>query len=71
MEETKKWWQSKAVLAALVTGICGVLTLFGVREAAQAAAEAEPIADNIIGLVAIVGSVLAIWGRIVAKKEIG
>lgn len=70
MENSKVWYKSKAVLASLVTGICGVLVFLGIKEATGASLEAESIADNIIGLVAIAGSLVAIWGRIKATSKI-
>ena len=68
--ETKPWYFSKTVLAALVVAICGLLTVFGVGVGVVASEQAEPIADNIIGLITAIMGLIAIWGRITAKKKI-
>jgi hypothetical protein len=70
METTKPWYLSKTVVAALIVAICGILTLFGVGEGTAAAEEAEPIANNVIGLITAISGLIALWGRITAKKEI-
>lgn len=68
--DEKPWYLSKTILAALIIGICGILTLFGVSQGTAAGAEAEPIADNIIGLITAISGLVVIWGRITAKKKL-
>ena len=70
MNDVKHWWQSKTVVASVLTAICGLLTLFGVVGATKVAEEAGSIADSIVGLITFVLSFIAIYGRVTAKKEI-
>lgn len=69
-EQTKPWWQSKTVIASLITGICGVLVLFGVKEGGEVSEEAPGIADNIIGFITAIAALVAVWGRIKADKTL-
>lgn len=68
METTKKWWQSKAVWAGIVT----VLALFAkISMGVEIDAELQTvIVDNALSIVAALSSLIAIAGRLTAEKKI-
>ena len=68
--ETKKPWMSRTIIAAVISFICGILVLGGIGKAESIAQEADVIADKVVGIIIAITSLTAIWGRIVAKKEI-
>lgn len=69
METTnsKSWYLSKTIWGSLVAVAVGTLGAFGVI---GAAAEEAAITDIIMQIVGVVGAVIALWGRIVARKNI-
>jgi uncharacterized membrane protein len=72
MEETKSWWQSKTIWGAVITIIALIASLFGYQIDPQTQ---QIILDRTMAIVTavgtIVGSVMAIYGRIKATKRIG
>lgn len=68
MNETKPFYASKGIIGSLiaVAALGANLVGFEITPADQAA-----LSDNILNGVAIVGALIAIWGRITATKKIG
>ena len=62
--DEKPWWQSRAIVGALVVVFAQVASLFGLVVDEPAATEAA------FGLVTLVGAGLAWWGRVKATKPI-
>ncbi|SMO75399.1 hypothetical protein SAMN06269117_1263 [Balnearium lithotrophicum] len=71
MNETKKWYESKAIWGAVVTIFAIVLGFFGVQIDEQTKQvlinETTAFAS---AAAALVGSLLAIYGRVKAEKKI-
>ena len=70
MEESKSWYQSKTIIGILVTflaGIVGILKIFGID---LGLGEAE-ITAFILAVFTVIGTVLAVVGRLKATKSIG
>ncbi len=67
MEQTKDWYKSKTVWAGIVTAVVGVLAMFGVG---AAEGEEAAIVEVIMQVVTVVGGILAIIGRLVAKSRL-
>jgi len=67
MEDTKGWWQSKTILASLVTVIVLIAGAFNYSIDAQTQEGIVELATVIVG---VVSSAVAIYGRIVASKTI-
>lgn len=72
----KAWWQSKGVVAGLLTAVIGVLVATGVLTAEAGSAEnVDAIATNWIEIATGVGVVLtglmSAYGRISATTKIG
>jgi len=65
MNDTKKWYQSKAVWGALVVVIASALSSTGII-----LPQTETV-EVIMQIVAAVGGAIALYGRITAKKQIG
>jgi len=68
MENTKEWYKSKTVISSLITALIGIATAFGLIKGIDV--DVNTIADNIVGIVIAVTSLIAVWSRITAKKEI-
>lgn len=67
MENSKEWYKSKTILAALVTVVVGTLGMFGVG---QLDGEQESIVEAIMQLVTLISGVIAIVGRVTAKSKV-
>ena len=67
MNETKDWYKSKAVWGGIVAAVSGMLVMFGVG---AVEGEEESIVELIMQAVAIVGGIVAIVGRLVAKSRL-
>lgn len=66
--ETKSLWQSKTFWGAIIAGASGLAAaVFGVTVAPE---EQEAIIGGVTAVGAVVGTVLAIIGRIKASKAI-
>lgn len=72
MDESKKWWQSKTVWGILLAAICTVLQLFGVVSipAGDQQKFLDDIWNIIVAVIEVIGWILAIIGRVTAKKAI-
>lgn len=67
MVEEKQWYKSKTIWGALLAVIASFMGLFGINldEAAQL-----NIADTLVQLSGVVGSMIAIYGRLGATEVI-
>jgi len=68
MEGSKGWWESKTVWGAVLAVAGAVLPIVGEMGADFLASEGVKIAG---GLAAVIGGILAIYGRYKAVKQIG
>jgi cytochrome c biogenesis protein CcdA len=69
MEATKKWYESKTIIASVVTMVLGILSGFGLV-GSEATAEADTISNNLVGIITAVSSLIAIYGRVSAKDKV-
>ena len=65
---SKTWWQSKTVWGGLIALLAGIAGIFGYT--------LHPEDQNLIveagtSVVALVGGVIAVWGRVKASKTVG
>ena len=67
MTETIKWWQSKTILGSVVAVLSGVGAIVGLNLDASLQSQ---LVDLIIGAGSVIGGVVAIYGRVTAKKTI-
>ena len=67
MEDSKQWYQSKTILASLVTVIVLIAGYFNYSIDAQTQEGIVELATVIVG---VVSSVFAIYGRVKASKTI-
>jgi hypothetical protein len=65
MEETKKIYESKAVIGAVVVVVSTLAGLFGYTNIDTASLE-----QIVIAVATLVGACIAIYGRVVADKKI-
>ena len=68
MQDTKAWWQSKAVWGALITLVAVIAQLFGVQIDPELQQQAV---NQVTAIAAGIGGLLALYGRIKADKKIG
>lgn len=69
MEGTKKWWESKAVVAGVVGLLAGLVNQFTGYTIGD---DIVPLlTDNVSGSMAVAASLMAIYGRVKATKKIG
>jgi uncharacterized membrane protein len=66
--ETKEWWKSRTIWAALVAALSGLLSIFG--------KELDPvfqtqIVDLLLNAITVIGGFVAAWGRTQATAAIG
>lgn len=67
-EETKPWWASKTILAAIGVLIVTGLSAFGVQTSeGDGAAIGEALGSIAVGVL----SLITIYGRLTATKKIG
>lgn len=68
MDDTKPWWQSKAIWGGLIALTGTVLSLvFRITIPAEAQ---NSIVDAAVAIATGVGSILAVWGRATATDKI-
>ena len=67
MEETKKWYESRAVWGGIIVVAVAVLNVFGVSvdETTKGC-----ISEYITDILTALGGLLAIWGRLTSRKPI-
>ena len=68
MIETKHWYQSKSAIGAIVAVVAMVAGFVGYQVSPEAQAH---IVNMVFDGVALVGAVVALFGRITATKRIG
>lgn len=66
--DSKPWWQSKTIWGGIVTAVAAVLGIWGVAVSPEDQAQ---LVDTITLVAAGIGGVVAIIGRLAAKKQIG
>ena len=67
MEDQKAWYQSKTILASIVTIIALIAGAFNLTIDTQTQGEVVDLAMVVVG---VVSSIFAIWGRVKASKTI-
>jgi len=67
MEENKKWYESKTIIASIVVVAATVGGFFGytIDQDTQ-----DRAVDLALAGVAVIGNIVAIWGRVKASKAI-
>lgn len=68
MEDVKNWWQSKAIWGGIISLVSLVAGVFGFTLGPEDQAALVGVAVTVVGGI---GTVLAIVGRVTAKKAIG
>ena len=67
--EFKTWYTSKAIWGALIAGVAALLNAY--TNIDLDAGEIESITQLVVDTMGLVGSGLAVYGRIVADTKIG
>ena len=67
--DTKVWWQSKAIWGSIVS--FAAIALGAILHKNVSAADQQAIVDVIMSLISGAGTVVAIYGRVVATTQIG
>jgi hypothetical protein len=73
--DSKAWYLSKTVWAAGLTTIIGILTALNVVhigpvQVENLAVETEGLSQTIVGIVEMALGIVALWGRLTAKKTL-
>lgn len=66
--DTKNWWQSKTIWGSIIGGAAVIVSLVFHRTVSPA--DQSAIVDAIVTIVGALGSVFAVYGRIVASTTI-
>ena len=66
----KKWYQSKTILASLMTAITIIVGMFAPQLSAKLTLESSGIVETVAAISGVVGTALAIYGRLVSKDGI-
>ncbi len=66
MDSTKPWYTSKTIWASLVGALATLASLFGINIADLS----SQLGDQILGVVTLIGTVVAIFGRVTARAVI-
>lgn len=74
--ETKKWWQSKGVIGGALCIICAVLLMVVMKTSPadtidKVVAEKSNLEEMGLSIITLISGILALWGRLSAKKNIG
>lgn len=67
VEAAKPWWASKGVWGGLIAVAAGIAGVFGYVVSPE---DQAVIVDAIAGLAGICGGALAVYGRILASKQV-
>lgn len=67
MNEEKHWYESKTVIAGIVAVILSVLGLAGVGGLED---QKETIVELLLQAITAIAGIVAIWGRVTAKKSV-
>ena len=65
--DTKPWYTSKTIWASLVAGLATLGSIFGINIGDLSG----PLVDQILGVVTLIGTATAIYGRVTARTVIG
>ena len=68
MDDTKKWWQSKTVVASAISIAAAIAGFFGLPDDVGMQAV---LTDSVLQFISVAMGVLAIFGRITATSKIG
>ncbi len=68
MNGSKKWYMSKGTWGGVFTVVVAGLGMLGIVISPEIA---DALAGHAVEIAAIVGGLIAIWGRITAKQTIG
>ena len=66
----KKWYQSKTILASLMTALTVIVGLFAPEISSKLAVESPAIVETVVGVSGVVSAGIAIYGRCVADDDI-
>lgn len=66
--DSKRWWESKGVWGGLIAIAAAIGGLFGYDVTAD---DQTAIIEAVAGIAGIAGALIAIWGRVRARKRIG
>lgn len=69
MEDIKPWWQSKTIWSSIVGAAATFAAL--IFHKSVSVADQAVIVDVVLALISGVGMLIAIYGRTVAKAQIG
>ena len=68
---TKPWYLSKSIIGALIVIVATVLGLLGQQSTADAVtAESAGVSEVITSVIALIGAVVAIYGRVKASAKL-
>jgi len=67
--DSKPWWQSKAVWGGILAAVAGIIAT--VSDKPLPPDEVETLANSIPEVLAIIGGIIAVVGRIRAQRKIG
>ena len=71
MNDTKAWWQSKTILASLVTVASGILATLTHQKVILSDTDQATIVESVSEAVTMLSGLIAIYGRAVAKTTVG
>ena len=65
--DTKAWWQSKTVWGGIVALLAGAGGMFGLSIGIE---DQNALTNHAVEIASAIGGLIAIYGRVTAKKEI-
>ena len=65
--DTKPWWQSKTIIAGVVAIVVAALGFFGIG---IPDGQQETVTELVLQIITALAGILAIAGRLTAKKEL-
>lgn len=71
MNDTKAWWQSKTILASLVTVASGILATLTHQKVVLSDSDQGALVELISEGVTMLSGLIAIYGRATAKTTVG
>lgn len=72
MEDNKQWYTSKGVWGGVVSTVCAGLALAGKSVDAETQLFlTDSVYQIVLAAGAVVGGLVAVWGRLTAKSSIG
>ncbi len=70
MDQTKAWWESKAVWANVVVILVGAAQATGLIDATTGSQLTADLPGILVGLATSVAGIAGIYGRVVATRQI-